>query len=188
MSRQHAENNKGILWDNRGEFLVWDSKAEKEDLKNLMMMMMMMMNCFCGMVDRRKVLSFISSRDYCQRYSPSRSPDTPRAGFEPARNLSSGLVERSCSVVITTTLRRHINIKNKQKEMITNGIISAIILKQTIWNLEYLTRNVYNAPEICMVEIVISVISNFSTHYSRRNINLCFIFPSSLMVELCKTI
>ena len=134
MSRQHAENNKGILWDNRGEFLVWDSKAEKEVLKNLMMMMMMMMmmNYFCGMVDRQKTLSFISSRDYCHRYSPLRSPDTPRAWFEPAQNLSSGLVERSCSVVITTTPRGHINIKNKQKEMITNSIISAIILKQTI--------------------------------------------------------
>ena len=28
-----------------------------------MMMMMMMMNCFCGMLDRRKVFSIISSRD-----------------------------------------------------------------------------------------------------------------------------
>ena len=44
------------------------------------LMMMMMMNCFCGMVDRRKAISLISS-------------DTPQAGFEPAQNLSSGLVE-----------------------------------------------------------------------------------------------
>ena len=42
---------------------------------------------FCGMVDRRKAFSLISSRDHCQRSSPS------RAGFEPAQNLSSGLVE-----------------------------------------------------------------------------------------------
>ena len=48
--------------------------------------------CFCGMVDRRKVFSLISSRDHCQRSSPSRISETPRAGFEPAQNLSSGLV------------------------------------------------------------------------------------------------
>ena len=59
----------------------------------MMMMMMMMMNCSCGMVDRRKAFSLISSRDRCQRFSPSRISDTPRAGFEPAQNLSSGLVE-----------------------------------------------------------------------------------------------
>ena len=28
--------------------------------------MMMMMNCFCGIVDRRKAFSLISSRDHCQ--------------------------------------------------------------------------------------------------------------------------
>ena len=54
----------------------------------LMMMMMMMMNCFCGMVDRRSALSLISTRDHCQKSSPSRIPDTPRAGSEPAQNLS----------------------------------------------------------------------------------------------------
>ena len=67
-----------------------------------MMKMMMMMNCFCGMVDRRKVFSLISSRDHCQRSSPSRISDTPQAGFEPAKNLSSGSVEGSFAVVITT--------------------------------------------------------------------------------------
>ena len=52
---------------------------------------------FCGMVDRRKAFSL------CQRSSPSRISDTPRAGFEPAQNLSSDLVEWSCAVVITTS-------------------------------------------------------------------------------------
>ena len=65
----------------------------------------MMMNCFCGMVDRRKAFSLISSRDHCQRSSPSRISGTPRVGFEPAQSLSSGLVESSCTVVITTTPR-----------------------------------------------------------------------------------
>ena len=70
-------------------------------------MMMMMMNCFCGMVDRRKAFSLISSRDHCQRSSPSRISDTPRAGFEPAQNLSSDFVEWSCAVVRTATPRSH---------------------------------------------------------------------------------
>ena len=71
-------------------------------------MMMMMMNCFCGMVDRRKAFSLISSRGHCQRSSPSRVSNTPRAGFEPAQNLSSDLVEWSCAIMITITPRRHI--------------------------------------------------------------------------------
>ena len=45
---------------------------------SMMMMMMMMVNCFCGMVDQRKAFSLISSRDHCQRSSPSRISDTPR--------------------------------------------------------------------------------------------------------------
>ena len=77
----------------------------------MMMMMMMLMNCFCGMVDRRKAFYPYYQPyfqlppyfwDYCQRSSPSPISDTPRAGFEPAQNLSSGLVEWSCAVVITT--------------------------------------------------------------------------------------
>ena len=66
-------------------------------------MMMMMMNCFCGMVNRRKVLSFTSRRDHCQRSSPLRISDTSREEFEPAQNLSSGLAKRSCAIVKITT-------------------------------------------------------------------------------------
>ena len=84
------------------------NNANNNNIKcNFLMMIMMMMNCFCGMVDRRKTFSLISSRDHCQRCSTSRISDTPQAGFEPAQNLSSGLVEWSCVVVITTTPRRH---------------------------------------------------------------------------------
>ena len=75
-------------------------------LMMMMMMMMMMMNCFCGMVDRRKAISLISSRDHCQRSSPSSISYKPRAGFETAQNLSSGFVEWSCAVVITITPQR----------------------------------------------------------------------------------
>ena len=53
----------------------------------------LMMNKLFYMVDRRKAFRFT-----CQRSSPSRISDTPRAGFEPAQNLSSGFVERSWAV------------------------------------------------------------------------------------------
>ena len=50
---------------------------------------LMMMNCFCGMVDRRKAFSLISNRYHCldQRSSSSRISDTPQAGFEPELRL-----------------------------------------------------------------------------------------------------
>ena len=84
------------------------NNANNNNIKcNCLMMIMMMMNCFCSMVDRRKTFSLISSRDHCQRSSTSRISDTPQAGFEPEQNLSSGLVEWNCVVVITTTPRRH---------------------------------------------------------------------------------
>ena len=70
-----------------------------------------MMNCFWGMVDRRKTFSLFSSADHCQRSLPSRISDTPRAGFEPDENLSSGFLDWSCAVMITTTQRHHKTIK-----------------------------------------------------------------------------
>ena len=85
-------------WETQLKFLSTKWKPVK--------LMMMMMNCFCGMVDRRKAFSLISSRDHCQRSSPSRISDMPREGFEPVQNLSLGLVEWSCAAVITTTPRR----------------------------------------------------------------------------------
>ena len=70
-------------------------KSDKSEL------LVMMMNCFCGMVDWRKVFSLISTQDHCQRFSPLWISDMPQAGFEPMQNRSSGLVEWSCAVVIT---------------------------------------------------------------------------------------
>ena len=78
----------------------------------MMMKMIMMMNCCCGMVDWWKVFSLIFSQDHCQRSSPSWISDTLQAGFEPVQNLSSGLVEWSCAVVITTTPWHHKIILN----------------------------------------------------------------------------
>ena len=76
------------------KLLLWNSNQSlwKITLKKGWWWMMMMMNCFCCMVDRRKAFSLISSRNHCQRSWPSQISDTPRAGFEPAQNLNSGLV------------------------------------------------------------------------------------------------
>ena len=70
--------------------------------------MMMMMNCFCVMVDLQKAFSLISSWDHCQRSSTWRISDMPQAGFEHVQNLSSGLVDRRCAVVIIITPRRYV--------------------------------------------------------------------------------
>ena len=43
----------------------------------------------------------------CQRSAPLQIFNTLQAGFEPVENLSSGLVEWSCAVVINTTPQRH---------------------------------------------------------------------------------
>ena len=93
-------------------------------------MMMMMMNCFC-MVDRRKAFSFISSRDHCQRSSPSRVSNMPRAGFEPVQNLSSGLAEWSCAVVITATPRRHMTLCSSDNHYTTAEVLSKIKILKT---------------------------------------------------------
>ena len=81
------------------KILPWQEKEEyhKNDRK-----ISPCMNCFCGMTDRRKAFSLISSRGQCQRSSPLRISDALRAGFELAQNLSSGFVEWSCAAGITT--------------------------------------------------------------------------------------
>ena len=88
------------------ELIKWKILTDRGTAVNSFILMVMM-NCFCGMVDRQKAFSLISSRDHCQRSSTSSISDTPQAGFELAQNLSSDFVEWSCAVVITTTPRRH---------------------------------------------------------------------------------
>ena len=94
---------KLLKYTNINDLYLYSWSASPLSLISWGMMMMMMMNCFCGMVDRRKAFSLISSRDHCQRSSPSRISDTSQAGFEPAQNLSSGLAEWSCAVEICST-------------------------------------------------------------------------------------
>ena len=86
------------------KFKAEKCKSYKRDTKDLKTFDEL--KCFCGMVDRWKAYNLISSRDHCQRSSPSRTSDTERARFEPAQNLSSGFVEWSCAAVLTTTPRR----------------------------------------------------------------------------------
>ena len=64
-------------------------------------------NCFCGKVNRRKVLSFISSRGHYQRFSPSQVSDTRRTGYEPAQSLTSGVAESIFTTLVTTIPRHH---------------------------------------------------------------------------------
>ena len=98
-----------------------------------MMMMMMMMNCFCSMVDRRKAFSLISSRDHCQRSSPSRISDTPRAGFEPVQNLSSGFVDWNYSVMITTTSQHNRVLMFVLFATMQKNIFRSFLINNFIW-------------------------------------------------------
>ena len=52
----------------------------------------MMMNCFCEMVEQRKMLSLIPRQDHYQRFSPLEISGMLQAGFTPAQNLSPGFV------------------------------------------------------------------------------------------------
>ena len=94
----------------------------------MMMMMMMIMNCFCGMADRRKVLSLISSWDHCQRFSPSRISNPPRAGFgtcaEPEFRPSLMKLCSSDNQYITAPLKRQ-----RQPRQNNN------ILCKTVWQI-----------------------------------------------------
>ena len=64
-----------------------------------------MLNCFCSMIDKQKVFSLTSSWNRCQRYSLLLISNMLGTGLELVQNLSSGLVEQSCAVVITSTPR-----------------------------------------------------------------------------------
>ena len=64
----------------------------------------MMRNCFYGMVDQWKVSTLFPARIIARDPHHFQS-DKLQAGFEPAQDLSSGLVEWSCAVVIITTPR-----------------------------------------------------------------------------------
>ena len=94
------QSSKGIVQNYLDEKSI-------ERLKHFRKKMIMMMICFVAwLTDERRLAYF--PYDHCQRFSPSRISDTTPAGFRPAQNLCSGLVERSSAVVITTTPRRQL--------------------------------------------------------------------------------
>ena len=73
-------SNLWLVLNSKGSLLLLTMGVHEEAKRELKRMMMM--NYFCCMVDRRKAFSPISSRDHCQRSSPSQISDTPRARFE----------------------------------------------------------------------------------------------------------
>ena len=77
---------------------------------------------FCGMVDRQKAFSLISSRDHSQRSSPLRICVTPWAGCELVENRISDFDEWNCAVVITNTPKRHSRKLNRLQESVL-GIV-----------------------------------------------------------------
>ena len=64
-----------------------------------------LINYFCGMVDRRKMFSLISTRDHCQRSSPRQNSDTVSRIWICAESefRICGTNEWSSAIVITTT-------------------------------------------------------------------------------------
>ena len=62
---------------------------------------------FCAIADWQKALSPIFSWVPSLKSSPSQFSNMLLVPFEPMQNLSSGLIEWSCAVVITATLRQH---------------------------------------------------------------------------------
>ena len=93
---------------------------------------------FSGMVDRRKLVSLISSLislfpTHCQRYWPLQILVTPLVGFEPTRNLSSGLVEWGCTVVITNTPKCQQGTCNKTVLRIIL-LFKPLSLAALVWN------------------------------------------------------
>ena len=84
--------------------------------------------------------SLISSPAHCQRSSPWWISDTPRAGFEPALSLSSGFVEWSCAVVITTTpqcyycVREWLKINFNMYDVIS--CLNKNLIQHFVWYLE----------------------------------------------------
>ena len=87
-----SRQNLDLLFSGNHPISSFQSSV-KETIFYTIFSCLMVMNCFCGMVDRPKVLRLISSRDHCQIFSWSQISYTPGVGFEPARSLISRFVE-----------------------------------------------------------------------------------------------
>ena len=54
-----------------------------------------------------RLLRLISRQGHCQRFLPLQISNMPQVWYEPAQNLSSDFVERSCAAVAGTAPQRH---------------------------------------------------------------------------------
>ena len=137
------------------------------------------MNCFCCIVDRRKIFSLISSWDHCQRSSPSRISDTPQTEVKPAQSLSSSFVEWCCAVVITTTLRRQGDVhKTKQVYNSLFKLISTLKPQIYLFHIRNYKRNFTKSIRL-ISNIYYYKIGNIILHKS----SLC-LFPWNKMFML----
>ena len=82
---------------------------------------LLMINFACGMVDGRKTISLISSRDHCQRPSLLKISHTPRAGYELGQ--SSELKLCSSDNLYTTVQQSKIVETNSRVLLDINKII-----------------------------------------------------------------
>ena len=131
----------------------------------------MIMNCFCGMVYRRKAFSLISSRGDWQRSSPSQISDTPPAGPELVQNQSSSFVEWRCAVAKTTTPQRSRKTMHYLcGETDRKTIYITISLCKNIWPVKY---KVLFKMLICFILIVIVIIIFGRLALFRHTFNRC---------------
>ena len=86
--------------------------------------------------------------------SPSRISDMPQVGFEPVKNVSSGFVEWSCALVITTTPWYTLHLK---KEVIDTLFQS----KKNMDNLKTLNTYPFILPLTCFLSIFNSNFENY---------------------------
>ena len=112
--------------------------------------MMMTMNVFCGMVNRQKVFSLISSQEHCQKSSPSQISNTLQAGFKLAQNLSSDYAELSCAVLITPTLSGFPCFKNLINEIGKTKNIEKTITAINLNRFKRFSNKWHRKKKICL--------------------------------------
>ena len=82
------------------------------------------------------MISIISSRNHCQRFSSSYISDTPQPGFEPAHRLNSGFVEWIWAVPLNPIPQRQTadlvtftkEIRDGKSQYVTTKILVAVCL------------------------------------------------------------
>ena len=141
--------------------------------------MMKMMNCFCGMVDQWKAFSLISSRDHCQRSSPSRISDTPSrvwACAEPEFRLS--WMKLCSSDNHYTTAPRIIPLYYLTKNystILSDKELLHYIIWQRIIPLYYLTKNYSTILSDKELFTILPEKELFHYIFSERIIPLCYL-------------